>query len=537
MHRRTLLKASAAAIASALSAPAIAQGNAKVLRCAPEANLASIDPIWTTATVAINHGYMVYDTLFGVDLSLTPRPQMAAGHTVSDDGRTWTITLRDGLFFHDGEKVRSADCIASIDRWSKRSSWGQALGAVTQEMTVKDDKTFTIQLKKPFALTTYALGVAGCFIMPERVAKTDPFKQITETVGSGPFKFVKEDWVAGAKAAWVKNDKYIPRDEPADFFAGGKRVYVDRVEHTVMPDGATAAAALQTGEVDWVHVPLIDLVPMLKRSAGVTVAVYDPLGWLGVIRPNFLYPPFDNRKLLRAILPAIDQREFLAAVIGEQSDLGKLPAGFFTVGSKMANMAGLEALSGPRDVAKAKRLVAESGYKGEPVLLMSPTDQPALAQVCQVTRDVFEKVGIKVDYQAMDWSTLGRTARLTRVAGQGRLECILHILVRIGRCRSRRSLSDPWQRQRRMVRLADRSEDGGAARLLVRRARPADAAEDLRGHADLRLRAGSLHSDRTVVLSDRFPQHRHRYRPVAEHPALEPEEELTLWVSWRSSGS
>jgi peptide/nickel transport system substrate-binding protein len=273
-------------------------------------------------------------------------------------------------------------------------------------MTVKDDKTFTIQLKKPFALTTYALGVASCFIMPERVAKTDPFKQITEAVGSGPFKFVKEDWVAGAKAAWVKNDKYIPRDEPADFFAGGKRVYVDRVEHTVMPDGATAAAALQTGEVDWVHVPLIDLVPMLKRSAGVTVAVYDPLGWLGVIRPNFLYPPFDNRKLLRAILPAIDQREFLAAVIGEQSDLGKLPAGFFTVGSKMANMAGLEALSGPRDVAKAKRLVADSGYKGEPVLLMSPTDQPALAQVCQVTRDVFEKVGIKVDYQAMDWSTL-----------------------------------------------------------------------------------------------------------------------------------
>jgi peptide/nickel transport system substrate-binding protein len=349
---------------------------------------------------------MVYDTLFGVDLSLTPRPQTAAGHTVSADGWTWTITLRDGLFFHDGEKVRSADCIASIDRWSKRSSWGQALGAVTQEMTAKDDKTFIIQLKKPFALTTYALGVASCFIMPERVAKTDPFKQITETVGSGPFKFVKEDWVAGAKAAWVKNDKYMPRDEPADFFAGGKRVYVDRVEHTVMPDGATAAAALQTGEVDWVHVPLIDLVPMLKKSAGVTVAVYDPLGWLGVIRPNFLFPPFDNRKLLRAILPAIDQREFLAAVIGEQSDLGKLPAGYFTVGSKMANMAGLEVLSGPRDVAKAKRLVAESGYKGEPVLLMSPTDQPALAQVTQVTRDVFEKVGIKIDYQAMDWSTL-----------------------------------------------------------------------------------------------------------------------------------
>ncbi|MEJ0015216.1 MAG: ABC transporter substrate-binding protein [Acetobacteraceae bacterium] len=406
MHRRTLFKASAAAIASALSAPAVAQGSARVLRCAPEANLASIDPIWTTATVAINHGYMVYDTLFGVDLSLTPRPQMLAGHTVSDDGKTYTFTLRDGLAFHDGEKVRSADCIASIDRWSKRAAWGQALGAVTQEMAAKDDKTFTLQLKKPFPLAIYALGVANCFIMPERVAKTDPFKQITDATGSGPFKFAKDEWIAGARAVWTKNDKYNPRDEAADYLAGGKRVYVDRVEHTVMPDGATQAAALQTGEVDWVHVPLIDLVPMLRKSSGVTVAVYDPLGWLGVIRPNFLFPPFDNRKLLRAILPAIDQREFLAAVIGDQSELGKVPAGFFTVGSKMANTAGLEALSGKRDVEKARRLVSESGYKGEPVLIMSPTDQPALAQVAQVTRDVFEKVGIKVDYQAMDWSTL-----------------------------------------------------------------------------------------------------------------------------------
>jgi peptide/nickel transport system substrate-binding protein len=406
MHRRTLLKASAAAVASTLAAPAIAQGNAKVLRCAPEANLASIDPIWTTATVAVNHGYMVYDTLYGTDLSLTPRPQMVAGQTVSDDKLTWTFTLRDGLVFSDGEPVRSSDCIASINRWSKRAAWGQALAAVTDEMKAQDDKRFVIHLKKPFSSLLYALGVGGCFVMPERVAKTDPFKQITDSTGSGPFIFVKDEWIAGARAVWVKNDKYVPRDEPADFYAGGKRVYVDRVEHLVMPDGATAAAALQTGEVDWVHVPLIDLVPKLKKSSGVTVAVYDPLGWLGIIRPNFLYPPFDNRKLLRAILPAIDQREFLAAVIGEQSDLGKLPAGYFTVGSAMANMAGMDALSGPRDIEKAKRLVGESGYKGEPVLLMSPTDQPALEQVAQVTRSVFEKVGIHVNYASMDWSTL-----------------------------------------------------------------------------------------------------------------------------------
>lgn len=408
MRRRAFLQTTAAGLvlANGVRAPAIAQGNARVLRCVPEANLASIDPVWTTATVAINYGFMVYDTLFGADLALEPKPQMAAGHTYSDDRKTLTITLRDGLFFHDGEKVLARDCVASIARWSKRSSWGQALGAVTQEMKVIDDKTFAIHLKKPFALALHALAVGYCFIMPERVAQTDPFKQITETIGSGPFKFVRDEWVSGARAVWAKNERYVPRDEPANMFSGGKRVFVDRVEHIVMPDGATAAAALQTGEVDWVHVPTIDLVPMLKRANGVRAIVNDPFGWIGVIRPNFLHPPFDNRKLLRAILPAIDQKEFLAAVIGEQSEIGKYPVGIFTLGGRMANEAGMDVLTRPRDMALAKRLVAESGYKGEKVVLMSPSDQPALQQLSQVTRELFQKLGINVEYVSMDWSTL-----------------------------------------------------------------------------------------------------------------------------------
>jgi len=407
MRRRTLLRSGAgAALAATLGAPAIGQGTRRILRCAPEANLASIDPVWTTATVAINYGFMVYDTLFGSNLNLEPMPQMAAGHMLSDDKRTYTITLRDGLFFHDGEKVLAKDCIASIARWSKRSSWGQALGAVTQEMRVVDDKRFSIHLKKPFALTLHALAVGYCFMMPERVAQTDPFKQITETIGSGPFKFVRDEWVSGARTVWAKNEKYLPRDEPANMFSGGKRVYFDRVEHTVMPDGATAAAALQTGEIDWVHVPTIDLVPMLKKSPGVRAIVNDPFGWIGVIRPNFLHPPFDNRKLLRAILPAVDQMEFLAAVIGEQAELGRAPVGLFTLGGQMANSAGMAALTGPRDLNLAKRLVAESGYQGEKVLLMSPSDQPALQQITHVTRDLFQKLGINVEYASMDWSTL-----------------------------------------------------------------------------------------------------------------------------------
>ena len=407
MKRRDFLKTTAATVAAtSLGAPAIAQSAAKTLRFVPQANLANPDPIWTTATVAINHGYMVWDTLYGIDNTGVGHPQMVAGHELSDDKLTWTFTLRDGLLFHDNQPVRGIDCVTSIARWSKRDPFGQQLAAQTEEMKSLGDNKFTIRLKKPFPLMTYALGADGCFIMPERIASTDAFKQIGEYVGSGPFKFLKDEWVSGAKAAWAKFDKYNPRQEKADFFSGGKQVYVDRVEWQVIPDPATASAALQSGEVDWVEWPLIDLIPMLKKSPGVKIAINDPLGLLGMIRFNQLYPPFDNPKLRQALFPAIDQREFMDAVAGEQSDLVKTGAGYFTLGAPMASTAGMEALTSPRSIERAKQLVAESGYKGEKIVLMSPTDQPAILAVCQVVDNMFKKIGLNMDYQAVDWGTL-----------------------------------------------------------------------------------------------------------------------------------
>ncbi len=407
MKRRDFLKTSAATVAAgSLGAPAIAQSAAKTLRFVPQANLANPDPIWTTATVAINHGYMVWDTLYGIDNAGLGQPQMVAGHEISDDKLTWTFTLRDGLLFHDSVPVRGIDCVTSVARWSKRDPFGQQLAAQTEEMKPLGDNKFTIRLKKPFPLMTYALGADGCFIMPERISSTDAFKQISEYVGSGPFRFLKDEWVSGAKAAWAKFDKYNPRQEKPEFFAGGKQVYVDRVEWQVIPDPATASAALQSGEVDWVEWPLIDLLPMLKKSPGVQIAINDPLGVLGIIRFNQLFPPFDNPKLRAALLPAIDQREFMDAVAGEQTDLVKTGAGFFTLGTPMASTAGMDALTGPRSIERAKQLVAESGYKGDKIVLMAPTDQPAIQSVCQVANSVFQKIGLNMDYQSMDWGTL-----------------------------------------------------------------------------------------------------------------------------------
>ncbi len=406
MKRRQFLGGGAAIVGTGLARPAIAQGKARVLKFVPQADLASPDPVWTTTVVAANQGFMVWDTLFGVDGTLTPKLQMLQGYGLSDDKLTWTMKLRDGLLFHDGEKVRSTDCIASIKRWAKRNGLGQRLMMQLAEMKVQDDKSFQIRLNKPYPVLPYALGEEPCFIMPERIAKTDAFTQIKEFVGSGPYRFLPNEWVSGSGAAWERFEKYVPRQEAPDLYSGGKVANFDRVQWITMPDPATRAAALQSGEVDWVEQPLIDLLPMLRRSPGVTVNTLDPVGVVAVIGVNHTQPPFDNRKLLQAILPAVDQREFMAAVVGEQSDLARTGVGTFTLGTPLANTAGLDVLTGPRNLDLAKKLVAQSGYKGEPIVLMSPSDQAALQASAEVTENLFKRLGLNVQYASMDWGTL-----------------------------------------------------------------------------------------------------------------------------------
>ena len=390
--------------ASALAAPAVAQ-NASVLRFVPQGNLNNPDPVWTTTTLARNHGLMIWDTLYAVDTALNPHPQMVAGHELRDDGRTWRFTLRDGLRFHDGEPVRSVDCVTSIQRWAKRRGLGQRLLAQTESMPVVSDTVFEIRMTRPYALMPTALA-DWCFVMPERMAKTSPFEQIKEYVGSGPFRFVRDEWVSGSKAVYARNEAYVARSEKPDGASGGKVAHFDRVEWRIMPDQATAAAALQANEVDWIEQPLFDLLPALRKAPGVRVLRNDKVGAIAMVAINHIQPPFDNPKLRRALLPAIDQAEFMAAAYGDETDLFRTGVGVFTPGLPMANEAGLEVLTKPRDPALAKRLVAESGYKGERIVLMAPSDYPDQQAYSQVIRAVMVGLGLNVDYVSMDWGTL-----------------------------------------------------------------------------------------------------------------------------------
>ena len=409
MRRRTVLKsgvaAGAALLASGLAKPAVAQP-AKVLKFVPHANLTSLDPVWTTASVTNIHANMVWDKLYGLNEKLEGKPQMLAGDEVSSDGLTWKMTLRDGLLFHDGERVLAKDVVASLKRWSKRDGFGQRLAAQMDEMTAPDDKTIQMRLKKPFPHMRFALGLGSSFIMPERSAQTDAFKSISEYVGSGPYRFLPGEWVSGSSSGYAKFDKYVPRNEPIDSHAGGKVAHFERVEWKVMPDPSTKASALQTGEVDWVDNPLFDLVPQIRKAPGVKVEVFDTLGVIAVVGMNHLHPPFNNQKLRQALLMAINQQDVIDAVLGDVAEFGKVGAGIFTLGTPNASLAGLEKIMGPRNIAGARKAVAESGYKGEKIILMSPSDLASLQAIAQVTDAMFKSIGLNVEYTSMDWGTL-----------------------------------------------------------------------------------------------------------------------------------
>ena len=313
MRRRTFLATSAATLAL----PAIAKAeNQRVLKFIPQSDLAILDPVWTTAYVTRNHSYMIYDTLYGQtgkQYGYKCTPQMVAGHVTDNDGKTWKLTLRDGLVFHNGDKVLASDCVASIKRWGARDAFGQALMARTDELSAPDDKTIMFRLKQPFPLLPDALGHGAsnmCAIMPKHIAESDPFKAITDFIGSGPFRFKADERVQGSLFVYERFDQYKPREDgEQSFTAGPKIVHFDRVEWHVQPDIGTKAATMQAGEADWWENPPADLLPLL-RKANVQTPITDHSGGPFLLRPNHLYPPFDKPAVRRALMGAIDQREF-----------------------------------------------------------------------------------------------------------------------------------------------------------------------------------------------------------------------------------
>jgi peptide/nickel transport system substrate-binding protein len=410
MKRRAFLQSAAAAMLP-LTAPGLAYGaEARLLKFIPQADLAILDPIWTTAYVTRNHGFLVFDTLFGIDGQFRPQLQMLESAGAESDGLLWRLRLRDGLKFHDGTPVLARDCVASIRRWGARDAFGQALLAATDELTASDDRSIVFRLKRPFPLLPDALGKASSNLpamMPERLAKTDPFTAITDMIGSGPYRFKADERVPGSLVVYERFADYRPRDSGTpDWIAGPKIAHFDRIEWHVVPDSATASAALQSGEVDWWEQPTFDLLPLLKGAPEVTIEQIDPTGFPSMARFNQLWPPFDNPAIRRALLGCVSETDEMTAVAGTDSHLWRADLGFFPPASPMASTAGTAILQGPRDYDKVKRDLAAAGYKGERVVAMIATDFPVLNAMGVVGADMLKRAGMNVDVLATDWGTV-----------------------------------------------------------------------------------------------------------------------------------
>lgn len=379
-----------------------------VLRIIPHADLRNIDPIWTTAYITRNHGYLVWDTLFALDENLEVQPQMVDTYDISDDRMTYTFTLREGMTFHDGAPVTAEDAVASIKRWGARDGMGQKLMDFTDSLEVVDELTFRLRLSEPYGLVLESLGKISSnvpFIMPRRLAETDPNEQIEEIIGSGPFRFVEEEWEPGNLVVYERFEDYVPRDEPASYAAGGKVAKVDRVEWHYIPDHSTAVQALLAGEVDYYEEPPVDLISRLKNDPSITVETVDPLGTQGVIRPNFLHPPFDDKRARQALMLAVQQSDYMYSIMGDPAYFEDFCGAYFMCGGPYETDIGSEPLR-EKNLDKARQLLEESGYDDREVLILDPTDTPVAHGESLVTAQALREIGMNVRLVAMDWATM-----------------------------------------------------------------------------------------------------------------------------------
>ena len=403
----------ALAALAALAASALDTRAQVTLRAVMHSDLKIVDPIWTTAYIARNHGYMIYDTLFAMDAQGEIRPQMVDKYDVSADKLLYTFTLRDGLSWHDGKPVTAEDCIASIKRWAARDTLGQKVMSFVDSMSPQGPNAFTIKLKEPTGLLIFALGKPSSnvpFMMPKRVADTDPNTQISDFTGSGPFVFKRDEWKPGDKAVYVKFDKYQPRAEPPSGLAGGKVAKVDRIEWHAMPDHLQAINALQAGEIDFIEAPPFDLHALLKADRNVQLMTLSPVGSQNMFRLNHLHKPFDNPMVRRALWYAFNQEDFLKAVIGDP-DKYKVCKTLFICGTAYASDKGMDGLL-ESNFDKAAALLKQAGYDGTPVVLLQSSDLFWQTNLAPVAKRLMEKAGFKVDMQPMDWqSIIIRTSR------------------------------------------------------------------------------------------------------------------------------
>jgi peptide/nickel transport system substrate-binding protein len=423
MKIRAMLNALAVAVgcAAAVVRPAMGQ-HQQPLRLVMNTELQVLDPVFTPSVVTRAFGYMVWDTLVGVDSRGEPRPQMLESWEVSGDGLTWTFKLRPGLEWHDGTPVTAEDCILSIRRWGARDGLGRQLMAAARGLRAVGQDTFVLELSRPFGQVLDALGKAATlvpFMMPARLAQTPPNQQIQEVIGSGPFIFRREEWRAGDRVVFHRNPRYRPRPEPADGLAGGKVVHLDRAEFVSIPDHSTKVSALQAGEIDYIERAPLDFIEALRRDRRVVVTRGLGGGQIfGVLTLNHTQPPFDNVLVRRALQQAIHQPDVVAA-LGLPADMVRERClTLYMCGGRYETEAGAEPLR-QASPERARTLLREAGYGNERVVVLHARDSALIDPIAMVAIDQMRRAGFNLDVRSTDWSTVAQLRTRREPVEQG----------------------------------------------------------------------------------------------------------------------
>ncbi|MBX4917470.1 ABC transporter substrate-binding protein [Rhizobium bangladeshense] len=409
ISRRNVIKASMA-MGAAASFPSLLRAQASIggepvkwSHGVPQA----FDPYTTTDVDIGDYAFGVYDMLFGLDSKLVPQPQMIGDWSASDDKRTYTFQLRDGLSWHDHTKVTAADCVASIRRWFLTPG-GSLVQQRAQDVSIKDDKTFIITLKEPLGLLIDQLAQVSTyplFIMREKDADRPPSEAVTTHVGSGPFKFNEELFVPGANITFDKFEEYVPRSEAPDGLAGGKIARVSRVIWNDFPDQQTAVSALQAGEIDFLGAPPADLYPVIESDPNLVLEDLYKSGYNYFLRMNCLQKPFNNVKARQAMLHLINQEAFLR-IINPSPQYSRPVKSLFGIGTAYTNEANTDWYKEGGDAEAAKRLFAEAGYAGEKVVILDPTDWGEAHNASLLLASEMRKIGINAELASTDWAGL-----------------------------------------------------------------------------------------------------------------------------------
>ncbi len=411
--RHGLLAASAMALTLSLAGCAGLDAGAsasRTLRAAPHTGLTTLDPITTTAYITRSHGYLVYDTLFGLDQNLEPQPQMVGSYQISPDRRTYTFRLRDGLTWHDGTPVTAEDCVASLRRWGARDGVGQAMMANTASLRATGARTIVLQLHRADPTVLHELGKISSnvpFMMPRRIATTNPNTPITNPIGSGPFRFVAGEFRPGQRAVYERFAGYVPRTEPTSLAAGSRAGQVDRIEWIAYPNREAAAQALLRNEVQYLESPAPQSVQMLRDDPNVRVGYTDPAGNIGMAVFNHHVAPFNNVAMRRAVVTALSQEDAMTAAFGTDRTAWRTCFSIYPCGTPYSGETRSQLMRSANVVA-ARQMLERAGYRGETVTMLNPTDNAVISAWTQSTVRRLREIGMTVQVEDMTWDELVR---------------------------------------------------------------------------------------------------------------------------------